>query len=132
MTPRTLAISSAVIVAALGLGTVYYTVQTIREKTCQSYESQLTANFRDAVSVLDRTLSMKAAISDNGLAALAFVQPVLEEQAKAQEIKKKVNDLKYAFAETCSPERYNQYLDKPEVASLRREIKTKANQLSGN
>lgn len=104
----------AAIVAAI-VGGVAIHRASVHNQNCLSYENQLSNRLDQGVSIINRLDSMMAQIRTNPFSAFILIGEVGKASTEADTYKHALNDLRYAYDNTCGVDRVNKFLDRKDV-----------------
>lgn len=113
-TNQTIAAAVAGTLAVVGLGSAVHSA-SVHEQNCLSYERQVRADFTTMGNLVTKGGSIIAMVDENPFAALAMVGEVTSLRVNVDATSQRLNDTRYAYVGTCGQDRFNRFIEQPEV-----------------
>jgi hypothetical protein len=98
-----------------GVGAVAAYKASVHNQNCISYENQLSERLSEGVVIIDKLHSMMVQINANPFTAFVYMGEVGKVGTEANTLKSSVNNLRYAYDNTCGADRVNKFLDRKDV-----------------
>ncbi len=118
---QVIALSAVSAVAVTGLGAAIHSA-SVKNQICLSYERQITEEFDKGVNLMQELKGYADMMKENPFSAFGIIGQVGPLMNRANEMKTRTNDLKYAYTKTCGQERFDKLVESDTFKTKKAEI----------